>query len=66
VSEGEEAHNATWRPKVTEANNDIQRSKVAKSNNVIVNVFYTFNFLVVNPTKHNNQQVFHLDFTFMC
>jgi hypothetical protein len=66
VLESAEAHNATWHPKVTEANNDIQCSKVAKSNNVIVNVFYTFNFLVINPTKHNNQQVFHLDFTFMC
>jgi hypothetical protein len=55
-----------WCPKVTKANNDIQCSKVAKSNNAIVNVFYTFNFLVVNPTNHNNQQVFHLDFTFVC
>ncbi len=66
VSKGVEAHNDMWCPKVTEANTDIQCSKVAKSNNVLVNVFYTFNFLVVNPTNHNNQQVFHLDFTFVC
>ncbi len=25
--------------------------------------FFSFNFLVVNPSKHNNQCVFHLDFT---
>jgi hypothetical protein len=53
-----------WHPKVAEVNNDIWHPKVAKSNNVTVNVFCPFPFsLVVNIAKHNNQQVFHLDFT---
>jgi hypothetical protein len=26
-------------------------------------ISFLFNFLVVNPIKHNNEQVFHLDFT---
>jgi hypothetical protein len=64
---GAKTHNVMWHPKVAEVNNNIRRLKAAKSNNAIVNVFCTFlfffNFLVVNPTKHNNQHAFHLDFT---
>jgi hypothetical protein len=30
----------------------------------LLHISFLFNFLVVNPAKHNDQQVFHLDFTF--
>jgi hypothetical protein len=60
------ANNTTWCPKVAEVNSNIWHPKVAKSNNVTMNVFYTFHFssilFIINLAKHNDQQVFHLDF----
>jgi hypothetical protein len=64
---GAKTHNVMWHPKVAKVNNNIQHLKATKSSNATMSVlcifFFFFNFLVVNPTKHNNQQVFHLDFT---
>jgi hypothetical protein len=43
---GAKAHNAMWRPKVVEVNNDIQHPKVAKSNTTM-SVFYPFPFFSI-------------------
>jgi hypothetical protein len=60
------AHNITWHPKVAKTNNDMWCLKVTKLNNAttcFLQISFLFNFLVVNLTKHNDQQVFHSYFT---